>query len=73
MYRSLVLDISFSPMVTTEEDLHDAGSKEGLCATDPLDSLDWADTGDRTSAWIMSGSEHTQGQEIQSGELCESD
>lgn len=45
MHRNLILDISFLPMVTTGEELCNAESEEGLCATDSLDSLEEDDMG----------------------------
>lgn len=55
VHRNLVLDISVLPVVTTEVGSCDAESEEGLSVDDPLESLEEADTEDRTSAWIMSG------------------
>lgn len=73
VHCNLVLDISFLPMVTTEEELCDAKVEEGLCAIGSLDSLEEEDVRHRTSTWVMGESENTQSQEILSEGLLELD
>ncbi|XP_049895671.1 uncharacterized protein LOC126387160 [Epinephelus moara] len=73
VHRNLVLDVSFLPMESTEGELCDVESEEGVCAANFMESFEEEDTEERTSAWAMSTSEDAQSQEILSEILSESD
>lgn len=58
VHRNLVLDVSFMPVEAAGVELCDVGSSMAGCFND----WEEADAEDRTSAWVMSGSDDTQSQ-----------
>lgn len=54
VHRNLVLDISFLPVRTSEEEMDE--TEEASCVTGSLDTLEEDSTDDRTNSWILNGS-----------------
>ena len=73
VHRNLVLDVSFLPVVTVEDQLCENDSEGNMSAADSLDSFEEEALMERTNRWMMGGSEDSQSQETQSRGLLETD